>query len=233
MILYTEQPFAAEMGGPGGGPPPPIQLSYVEPNITFWKKAIELLDLQQRELSEIGMMTDESRELNSELKKVAAFLLDISKKELYKENITEKEFSDMSWIGGQIERLTFQILGTDHLPEREKQIALTADVYAYGDTLPNDTILEEAIGKADEIYVIAEINGLPYLTKGACFSYYEFQSKSRLTDEEWQNRIAEGKTPSRPDWLNDIYVITNSLKARPGYSFDDYVSHGERKGYEP
>lgn len=227
MILYTEQPYAAEMGE-GGGPPPPIHLSYVEPNITFWNKAIELLDLQQKELSDLGTMTDESIEMNSELKELAHSLLDVSKKELKKENITDQEFSDMSWIGGQIEKLTFQILGTDYLPEREKEIALAADVYAF-----NDTILEEAVGKADEIYVIAEINGLPYLTKGACFSYYEFQSKSRLTDEEWQQMIAEGKTPSKPDWLNDIYVRTKSLSARPGYNYEDYALHGERKGYEP
>ncbi len=227
MILYIEQPYAAEMGE-GGGPPPPIQLSYVEPNVRFWSKVIELLDLQQKEMSDLDLMTTESSELNSELKKLAEFLLGISKKELNRKNITDQEFSDMSWIGGQIEQLTFEILGTDHLPEREKQIALAADVYAF-----NDTSLEEAVGKADEIYVVAEINGLPYLTKGACFSYYEFQSKSRLTDEEWQGMIAEGKTPSRPDWLDDIYVKTNSLRAAPGYSFDDYVSHGERKGYEP
>lgn len=227
MILYTEQPYAAEMGE-GGGPPPPIQLSYVEPNVAFWSKSIELLDLQEKYLSDIGVMKSESKDITAELKKLAQFLLDISNKELNKEQITEKEFDEMSWIGGEIEQMTFQILGTDHLPEREKRIALAADVYAF-----NDTVLEEAVGKADEIYVIAEINGLPYLTKGACFSYYEFPSKTRLTDEAWQQLIAEGKTPPHPEWLNSIYVKTSSLKARPGYSINEYMSHGESEGYTP
>jgi hypothetical protein len=179
-------------------------------------------------MSQNGSLTDDSKDINSQLKNLAEFFLDISKKEMNKEEITEKELDRMSWIGGEVEQLTFRILGVNELPEREKRVALAADVYAF-----NDTILEEAVGNADEIYVIAEINGLPYLTKGACFSYYEFTSKSRLTDEEWQQMISQGKTPSRPDWLDDIYVRTASLRARPGYSFDDYVSHGERPGYEP
>jgi len=227
MILYSEQASAAE-AGEGGGPPPPTELSYVEPNIVFWSKAIELLNLQEEYMSQNGSLTDDSKDINSQLKNLAEFFLDISKKEMNKEEITEKELDRMSWIGGEVEQLTFRILGVNELPEREKRVALAADVYAF-----NDTILEEAVGNADEIYVIAEINGLPYLTKGACFSYYEFTSKSRLTDEEWQQMISQGKTPSRPDWLDDIYVRTASLRARPGYSFDDYVSHGERPGYEP
>ncbi len=227
MILYTEQPYAAE-AGEGGGPPPPMHLSYVEPNVVFWNKTIELLDLQQNLFLTLGLATTESEEINSELKEVAKFLLAVSKKELNKEIITEKEFSEMSWLGGRIEGLTFRILGTDHLPERERQIALAADVYAF-----NDSLLEEAVGKADEIYVIAEINGLPYLTKGSCFSYYEFKSVQRLTDEDWQRMLAEGKTPRRPDWLNDIYVKTSSLTAKPEYNYEGFVSHGYQHNDTP
>ncbi len=219
MILYTDQPWAAECGE-GGGPPPPIHLSYVEPNVSFWRNAIGLLDYQNKSLSNMGLFTEESKEINSELKELANFLLIISNKELLKEHLTEKEFSELSWIGGRIEGLTFKILHTDHFPEREKQIAVIADVYSY-----NDIALEEAVGTADEIYVIAEINGLPYLTKGACFSYYEFQNNSRLTDEEWQRMIASGNISHRPDWLNELYVETQSLKSKPGHSFEDYVEH--------
>jgi hypothetical protein len=37
-------------------------------------------------------------------------------------------------------------------------VALVADVYQY-----NGEYLEEAVGMVDEIYVVAEINGKPYL----------------------------------------------------------------------
>src|SRR5690606_13155885 len=38
MLLYAEQPYAAQTGQ-GGGPPPPLHLSYVEPNVKFWEQA--------------------------------------------------------------------------------------------------------------------------------------------------------------------------------------------------
>ena len=41
-ILYAKQPFGAECGG--GGPPEPICRGYVEPNVAYWQKAIDLLD---------------------------------------------------------------------------------------------------------------------------------------------------------------------------------------------
>ncbi len=228
MILYSEQPSAAEMGE-GGGPPPPMELSYVEPDVSFWKNAIDLLDFQVKTLTDLGLMNSQSEHIASELKKLAQFLLNISNKELNKEQITDDEFSEMSWIGGRVEQLTFEILGTTELPERERQIGLVADVYSL-----NDTALEEAVGNVDEIYVIAEINGLPYLTKGACFSYYEFTSKTRLTDEEWKQLLGKSEMPGKPQWLNEIYVKTGSLEARPGYGYNDYVTHAmspDYKGY--
>jgi hypothetical protein len=89
-----------------------------------------------------------------------------------------------------------------------------ADVYNY-----NGRFLEEAVGMIDEIYVVAEINGKPYLTKGAVFSYYEFQSNKPLTDEEWQAQLTSGNEPQRPAWVHEITVKTTSLESKPAYSF--------------
>lgn len=213
MILYTEQPFAAECGQ-GGGPPPPRHISYVEPNIAFWKKTIELLDFQKKKTTEIGVMPDYLVKIQSDLINMATFLLAISEKEIKRETISDEEFDKMSWLGGEVESLTFRIMESDHLSEREKDIALVADVYTY-----NQEILEVAVGQTDEIYVIAEINGLPYLSRGACLSYYEFKHSSRLTDEEWQEMLKNNQAPDRPEWLEDIYVKTNSLESKPEYSF--------------
>jgi hypothetical protein len=75
------------------------------------------------------------------------------------------------------------------------------------------TILEEAVGYGDEIYVVTEINGIPFLTKGACFSYYEFQNESRLTDEEWQTMLDSPNVPDRPIWTKELYINANSLES--------------------
>ena len=50
-------------------------------------------------------------------------------------------------LGGRIEYLTFRIFGSDHLPEKERLVAVVADVYNY-----NGEYLEEAVGMIDEIY---------------------------------------------------------------------------------
>ena len=40
-ILYAKQPMEAECGD--GGPEPPVVKGYIEPNLKFWNKALELL----------------------------------------------------------------------------------------------------------------------------------------------------------------------------------------------
>lgn len=217
MQLYTVEASGAE-AGEGGGPAPPLHLSYVEPNIAFWNCALNLLAYESASLSALGFHDAKQTAINEGLANLGTFLRGISTKELKGDQISDHEFEQMSWIGGKIESLTLQIMQTDALPERERKIAEVVDVYSY-----NGTALEEAVGQADEIYVVAEINGLPYLTKGACFSYYEFQNAKRLTDEEWREQTTVRRSPPRPRWLNDLYVETPSLKSER--AFEDFLDH--------
>ncbi len=96
----------------------------------------------------------------------------------------------------------------------ERCVAVVADVYNY-----NGEYLEEAVGAVDEIYVVTEINGKPYLTKGAVFSYYEFTENQPLSDEEWGTRVTSGNVPERPVWLKEIMVNSPTLESKPGFSF--------------
>ncbi|MBA4057918.1 MAG: hypothetical protein C0490_24590, partial [Marivirga sp.] len=113
MLLYAEQPYAAQ-AGEGGGPPPPQHLSYVEPNVVFWKKALELVDLQQKTLTKMNLLNEEVRKINEELRQIGNLLLTVSEKELAHEEITADEFDSLDWLGGQIEYLTFRIFDSDH-----------------------------------------------------------------------------------------------------------------------
>ncbi len=213
MLLYAERPYAAE-AGEGGGPPPPKHISYVEPNVKFWTKALELLDLQEQTLAKMQLTNSDVSDVNASLKTMGTFLLAVSKAELSGEKISDEAFQKLTWLGGEIEGLTLRIIKSDHLPENEKNIALVADVYAF-----KNTLLEEGVGTGDEIYVVAEINGKPYITRGAVFSYYEFQSDSPLTDEAWREMLHNGNAPPRPDWLKEIMVSGAHLESLPSYSF--------------
>jgi hypothetical protein len=208
LLLYTEQPSGAEMGAGGGGPPPPDHLGYVEPNLPFWKQALALLAFQNETLHRLHANTPHLDSLNSDLRRLVTRLHRLAKKETLHQNLTVAEMEDLVRIGGEVESLTLRTLKlntVDALPDRERHVALAADVYAY-----NEDVLEEAVGAADALYVVVEINGLPVLTRGAIFSYYEFTSRTRLTDEEWQARLKRAPQP-RPTWLRDLIVPVPAL----------------------
>src|SRR6185503_15747598 len=79
-ILYGEQPEAAECGD--GGPPDPITVGYVEPNLAFWNKMIDLIDLTSKVLNGNNLMTDDIRNKTDHLKEHIIMLKNISEKEL-------------------------------------------------------------------------------------------------------------------------------------------------------
>ena len=208
LLLYSEQPSGAEMGGGGGGPPPPDHLGYVEPNLPFWEQALALLAFQKQTLHRLHANTPHLDSLNSDLRTLVTQLHRLAKKETLHQNLTAQEMESLVRIGGEVEGLTLRTLklsNIDALPDRERYVALAADVYAY-----NEDVLEEAVGAADALYVVVEINGVPMLARGAIFSYYEFTSHTRLTDEEWQGRLKKAPQP-RPTWLRDLIAPVPAL----------------------
>ncbi len=219
MVLYIDQPSPAEMGD-GSDIPPPQKMAYVEPQLEFWMKCTELLNLNKKMLEENGLMTEKLSYRNNKLKEISELFFRISDKELKKQNISNLEFDSLSYIGGEVERLTMNIIEADKnsitdVSTPERYLAVATDVYTY-----NDQCLEEGVGMGEEIYVIAEINGLLYLTRGAVFSHYEFiqPTANRLTDEEWQKQLLEHNTPLPSIWMNDIKIIIPRLKTAPYFN---------------
>ena len=210
LLLYTEQPSGAEMGGAEMGPPAPDHLGYVEPNLPFWERALGLLAFQRAALNRLHANTPHLDGLNQDISKLVSKLHGLAKKEVAHQPLTTEEMEDLVRIGGEVEILTIEILKTAQLPDRERQVALAADVYAFNEEGAKQGVLEEAVGNADALYVVVEINGVPVLARGAIFSYYEFINDSRLTDEEWQAHL-KSSAPARPTWLRDLIVPVPKL----------------------
>lgn len=213
LLLYSEQPMGAEMGGGGGGPPPPDHLGYVEPNLPFWDRALSLLAFQNQALHRLNANTPHLDSLNSGIRQLVTKLHRLARKEVAHEKLTTDEMNSLSAVGGEVEGLTLRALKMadyDPLPDRERHIGLVADVYAF-----NEDVLEEAVGAADALYVVVEINGLPVLARGAMLSYYEFTSPTRLTDEEWRAQLAK-QPQARPTWLRDLIVPVPALNKSIG-----------------
>ena len=218
-ILYAKQPAGAECGG--GGPPDPVVKGYVEPNVKFWKKAIELLNNTEKFLKEQNMMTDKISQATERIREEAEFLLRVSEKELEGKVLTDEEYDQIEVIGSTFENISLDLvrepdqylMGWDDVQGADKKVALVADVYtANADNNPNKSILFEAVGDADEIYVVVEIGGYLYITRGAVLSYREFKQpidEPRLTDEEWQEKLKENPRKGVPEWMKSIIVPLN------------------------
>ena len=89
--------------------------------------------------------------------------------------------------------------------ETDKNMAVIADYHTIApNSFSEGGYMEAGVGPAYEIYVVVPIGGKLYLTRGAVFSFHEFISDERLTDETWQELIKEDKNPPMPDWTNDF-----------------------------
>lgn len=229
-ILYAKQPFGAECGG-GDALPDPVTKGYVEPNIAFWEKAVQLVDAMDKVMDRYDLHAANTKKLTDAVRDNAKFLLDISKKELAGQSLTDMEYQSIRHIGDDYEWLSLELLsqpdeelyGWYQVQDADKKVALIADVYtANSDNNPEKSILFEAVGPADEIYVLVEIDGLLYLMRGAVFSYREFKRPidvPRMTDEEWQQHLETYPDEGLPSWMKDIIVPVEPPKANESVFF--------------
>jgi hypothetical protein len=220
-ILYSENPGAAECGGGGecSPPPEPYVLGYVEPNVQYWKGALELLTITNDLLNKYDLMDDKSKYNQEELKELCTFLLTVSEKELRGEKLLEQEYNTIESIGSSVEYTTLSIMGTwswDYVSGPDKEIAVVADIYTNNqENQPG--ILHAAVGYANDLYVVVEIDGYLYVTKGSTFSYYEHRVplNNRMTDEEWQEMLKKGKSFPLPAWMEEIIIkLDNELQPK-------------------
>ncbi len=232
-ILYAKQPMGAECGG--GGPPAPVTKGYVEPNVNFWKKAIELLNNTEKLLKEQNMLTEKISDATTRIREEAEFLLRISEKELAGTPLTDEEYDQIKYIGATFENISLDLvrepdqylMDWSDVQGADRKVALVADVYtANADNNPEKSILFEAVGNADEIFVVVEMDGYLYLTRGAVMSYREFIQPidmQRLTDEEWQQQLEKNPRKGVPEWMNRIIC---PLKNEPKVNEEFFYSSG-------
>ena len=234
-ILYAKQPFGAECGG--GGPPEPTIKGYVEPSIAFWRKAVALNKQYVEVLQRFNLMTEKAEACTERVSELAKFLLNVSEKELAGKPLTNSEYDQIEIIGSNIEYISLQLVrsGDSYLESwgdvtgADRKIACIADVYtanSFNIPAPEHAVLYEAVGPAYMIYVIVEIEGQLWLTRGGVFSYRELErpsSDQRLTDEEWQEWLETHPDDGTPEWMEDIIV---PLKQTPKTNAAVFYSSG-------
>lgn len=216
-ILYGKQPVMAECGG--DDVPEPIVKGYVEPNVKFWKKACDLMHDTSATFKRFGIENEQIEQITEKMLEYGEFFLKVSEKELNGQKLSDEEYNQIEIMGANFEYLTLEMLNLnnsdpveswDFVEGADKKVALVADVLtSNGDNNPNPSVLYEAVGPAYMIYVIVEIDGMLFLTRGGVFSYREFKrdvNDPRLTDEEWQKDLESTPNEGAPSWMKDIVI---------------------------
>ena len=109
----------------------------------------------------------------------------------------------------------------DEVKGAERSVALVTDVFTRNvNGCGKNGILHEATGTANTIYVLVDIAGQTYLTRGATYSYYEFVRPlgERLTDEEWQQMLKDRKAPDVPSWMRP-YLLEQAPEVDEHYFY--------------
>ena len=195
-ILYAKQ-VMAEMGGGMAE----IERGYVEPNPEAFARLLSLAYMTFSGLESRGLLDANTHANLENLIDLLLFLKDVAERELAGEPLSEDDYWRIALFGGEIEALTLAAADAQDEFDRsleDQQAALVADV-ATG----IDRVLEEAIGRPTKIYVV--LPDEPWrVAVGAVFSYYEFTvpPADRLTDEAWQEMLANGENPPPPDWTS-------------------------------
>jgi hypothetical protein len=241
-ILYAKQVYAELGAGGSGAPEPVLAQGYVEPVPAFFARLEALTTMTLEGLDSRGLLDDQDRDSLGRIQQLAAAFKVMAEKELRGEPLAEEEQTLIRFYGGELEHLVMASADTDAeggipVMDEEPQAAVIADVATApdpdGDGIPNPAVLEEAVGRINELYAVVPLvlsDGSIRLqvAKGGVFSYYEFEwpAEDRLTDEAWREMLDEGTAPPVPEWTASFMTDeTEEESLRQGlYNFQRNLS---------
>ncbi len=210
-ILYAKQ-SGAEMGAAEPAQPK----GYVEPYPEVFARLAYLAWRSREGLSQRGLLPERLGDAYDKLEDVLLFLKGIAEKELTGSPRTAQEHERIQYFGGELERLTLDVVeGGDQTSnwfgiqnEADRNLACIADVHSFW-----DQVLQVGVGPAYRIYVVVpHPDGGLQIARGGCFSYWEFHrpASDRLTDEKWQALLKAGQAPPRPEWTDSFIMATGA-----------------------
>lgn len=215
-ILYSKQ-VMAEMGDFGPDEAPDDK-GYVEPNLETYRRLLALVQMTRSGLLDRDLITatvdsdcqfleDKSQKAYcnlDHLESVVTSLIEISKKELVEEALSDDEYEFIRNYGAELETMFMNTLDPDanrYTAVDDNPAMLIADVAS----APGE-VLEEGTGYINYIYVIVPVEGELRITKGAVYSQYEFKvpASGRMTNEQWREMLEQGEQPEMVKWQQEL-----------------------------
>jgi hypothetical protein len=189
---------------------------YVEPVPELYLRVKQSVAQLRLKLTLLGFPSDKALENNLwSFENILTSLESISKKELAGEIPTESEYKLIEDIGNRLKWILRFAHYADVIDkfrsEMDNKMPIVADVFT---EVNSSQVLEEAVGRPAEIFVIANVDGKDKVCLGVVYSYYEFKQpmNDRLTDEKWRSMVNENKQPPAPRWIEDIAVLQNDAR---------------------
>jgi hypothetical protein len=187
-VLYAKQSYTA-VGS--ALVEPDVALGYVEPYPELYRR---IRDVFSKVREKFLRVTAGVRELDSnfqEFDEVMGRLIEIAELELNGKALTVRDYRDISEAALRLRA------GTQlpyHIREKigaslDTKMAVVTDVHTDNNS---QMVLQEGVGTPFLIQVKIRIGNTITVFKGGILSYYEFKQpmRDRLTDEQWQKRIA-------------------------------------------
>ncbi|HWP96867.1 MAG TPA: DUF3160 domain-containing protein [Syntrophomonadaceae bacterium] len=201
-ILYTKQVYAEAGGGMG----PTDDRGYVEPNPYLYGRLASLTAMTREGLANRSLLNNQDQDSLQRLEELALSLKSISEKELTNTALSDQDYELIRSFGAQLEHFWLEALRDDGLEGSSQLWDFQAPLVVDVATEPPDRVLEEATGHIFEIYAAVPVDGKLRIAKGGVYSYYEFSwpASNRLTDKEWQEKLAGDQAPQPPAWTADF-----------------------------
>lgn len=210
-LLYAKQPYGG-LGGGGAGPQPPSPVpaqNYVEPVPRVFSRLAALAQMTYDGMGQVGawdMMTEGEHQ---------AYLDNFVVRTLELKGMAEKALRGQALTDDENEQLRYwgsYLYMVENWANDFQNPPLPAAIIADVATEPNSgNVLLVGIGPVHELLAVAPIpqadGSLAYtVVRGGVFSYYEFASPQRLTDEAWRERLAAGNAPAQPAFVGGFTV---------------------------
>ena len=132
----------------------------------------------------------------------------LSHKQLRGVNFNDRDNFFIAEFGLKLSALMIDNRGTQQIPN----VTVPMLIHTYPKEERNQA-LYTAIGYPQEIVVLYPFGGKVIRCYGAVLPYFEFISSDRLSDDEWNARLADGKLPQYPAWFKNVITPQQLSKA--------------------